>query len=68
MYFLIQYRQHIITDPNIYLNSNKNGFRIGTTKQAEEQGWISWSKLRNEFESEDKMVEYIANLTMITPA
>lgn len=68
MYFLIQYRQHIITDPNIYLNSNKNGFRIGAIKQAEEQGWISWSKLRNEFESEDKMVEYIANLTMITPA
>jgi len=50
------------------LNSTKNGFCIGTVKNAEEQGWISWSALRKDFESEDKMVEFIANLTMITPA
>jgi len=43
---MIQYREIIITDPNVYLAADRKSFKIGTVEQAEKEGWWSFAKLQ----------------------
>lgn len=45
------YREHIITDPTIFLSKDKNSFCIGTKEEAKQKEWISWEELRKQYES-----------------
>jgi hypothetical protein len=40
-------------------------FRLGTKKQAEEEKWVSMAELRKKFSTEDELVDFISNITML---
>lgn len=41
----MKYRDHIITDPNVYLAADRKSFKIGPKEQALKEGWISFAQL-----------------------
>ena len=56
----------MITDGRIYLNKERNAFKIGTKKEAEEAGWVSWEVLRKEYKSEEELARFLLGLTGLT--
>ena len=47
------YKNYVVSDPNLYLNKEKNQFHYGTEKEAAERNWVSLSEFRKGFASED---------------
>ena len=61
----IQYKEHIIPDPNIYLDKEKKHFMIGTIEQAKENEWVSLKQLSQYISDENKLLKFVANITML---
>jgi hypothetical protein len=61
---LCQYREHVITDSNVYLAPDQRSFRIGNKKQAAEEGWVSMEEGRKLYEKEEDFVNAVSNITM----
>jgi uncharacterized protein YigE (DUF2233 family) len=57
---------HVITDPNVYLNAEKTEFRIGTSKQAADEKWVSFAELQEELPNQRQLVKFVSNLTMLS--
>lgn len=55
-----------MSDPIVYLSSDKKNFKVGTKEQAEKEGWISFEQLKEEIPNENKRVKLVANLTMLS--
>jgi hypothetical protein len=36
-----------MSDPIVYLSSDKKSFKVGTKEQAEKEGWISFEQLKD---------------------
>jgi hypothetical protein len=62
----MQYREHIITDPNVYLAADRKSFKIGTAEQAKSEGWVSFKQLADEMPNQRKVVKFVSNLTMLS--
>jgi hypothetical protein len=56
----------VITDSRVYLTKDRKEFKVGTQKEAEENGWLSWTKLREEHKSDEELASYLYSLTSFT--
>ena len=56
----------MITDPNVYLAKDHKSFRMGTKKQAKEEGWVSMPEARKEYPDEEAFVKKVSNITMLS--
>ncbi len=47
------------------MNDELNEFRVGNKQQAEEGKWVSMKQLREKFHTEDEMIDFLSNLSML---
>lgn len=55
----------MITDPIVYLSSDRKTFKLGTEKQAQAEGWISMAEERKNYPNENAFVSAVSNITML---
>ena len=55
-----------MSDPIVYLSSDKKSFKVGTKEQAEKEGWISFEQLKEDMPNENKRVKLVSNITMLS--
>ncbi len=63
---MIQYKEHIITDPNIYLDKERKHFMIGNAEEAKEKAWVSFPQLAEELPNQRQLIKFVANITMLS--
>jgi hypothetical protein len=64
--YTIQFREHIITDPNVYLDKDKQNFKIGTREEAASKKWVSFQSLQKQLPDQSELVALVASITMMS--
>lgn len=62
---LTQYSQCIVNDPVVYLGEDFKSFQLGTAEEAAANKWVSMKQYREKFESEEKFIAAVSNITML---